>query len=292
MKFKIPFTISNVDVLKRKAKVFVGFFRTKIFKSLDSDLKNCDVDIDSGEYMAICFRTFLINFFTFLFLFLIAGFFIIDLFYIFAAALSLLFSSFIFFVQSNYPKLYSIRKARNIEKNLIPAMQDMLVQLSSGIPMFNILSNIANGDYGEVSEEFKKAVREINTGEPQIEAIEELGKENISVFFRRVLWQISNGMKAGSDMSVVIRDGIDNLNKEQMLQIQNYGARINPLIMFYMLLAVIIPSLGLTFLTIVSSMVNISKFMIIISFIGMFIFVTIMQILFIGMLRVRRPSLI
>ena len=36
----------------------------------------------------------------------------------------------------------------------------MLVQLNSGIPLFDILTNISNSNYGELSLEFKKAVKD------------------------------------------------------------------------------------------------------------------------------------
>ena len=65
-------------------------------------------------------------------------------------------------------------------------MQDIVVQLDSGIPIFRILVNISESDYGEVSQEFKKMVKEINSGVPQIEAIEKYGKVNASEYFRRV----------------------------------------------------------------------------------------------------------
>jgi hypothetical protein len=99
-------------------------------------------------------------------------------------------------------------------------------------------------------------------------------------------------MRAGSDMAMVIKDGVDNLAKEQAIQIQAYGSKLNPLIMFYMLLTVIIPALGITFFTIIASMLGLSGNLVKLIFIGIFFFVMIMQILFLGMIRTRRPSLL
>ena len=119
---------------------------------------------------------------------------------------------------------------------LIPAMQDILVQLQAGVPLFKIMVNISASNYGRVSSEFKKVVKEISSGIPQLEAIDKLIEKNESIYFRRILWQISNGMRSGSDMTEIIKDGIDNLSKEQALQIQSYGSKLNPVIMFYMLM--------------------------------------------------------
>jgi len=181
---------------------------------------------------------------------------------------------------------------KNIEKNLIPALDDMLVQLNSGVPLFSILLNISSSKYGVLSEEFKKIVRKINAGLDQIEVLAEVGEQNPSVFFRRTLWQISNGMKAGSDISIIIRESIKNLNDEQYIQIQTYGNKLNPLVMFYMLTAVILPALAITFLTVISSLVNLSRTFTVGVFIILFVVVVLLQVAFLGIIKSVRPSLL
>jgi pilus assembly protein TadC len=147
-------------------------------------------------------------------------------------------------------------------------------------------------DYGELSNEFKKAVRRINAGYPQVDVIEQLGEENPSLYFRRALWQISNGMKAGSDISVVVKDSIRSLNEEQLIQIQNYGNKLNPMIMFYMLISVILPALAITFLTIISSLVGLEEMFATLLYVGLFIFISFIQLMFLGIIKSIRPSLL
>ena len=206
--------------------------------------------------------------------------------------LAFILSFFVYANQRAYPRIYNTRRIKNIEKNLIPALGDMLVQLNSGIPLFSILVNISSSSYGELSEEFKKAVKKINAGFPQMEVLEELGETNSSIYFKRTLWQISNGMRAGSDISIVIDESIKSLNEEQLLQIQNYGNKLNPLVMFYMLITVILPALAITFLTIISSIMNMPKNFVSLLFIGLFIFVILLQIMFLGIIKSIRPSLL
>jgi pilus assembly protein TadC len=292
MRFNIPFTFSSPDILKKKTKVFANIFRSRKGK-LDSYLTNLDVNLTSGEYRGICLRTFLISFVIFLIISSSALELLkIKYFYLYSLLAAFLFSAFIFINQTSYPRVYNLKKTRDIERNLIPALQDMLVQLESGVPIFQIIANIAASNYGFVSYEFKKAVNEINSGISQIDALESLIKRNSSTYFKRILWQLSNGLRSGSDMSMVLRDIIDNLNKEQAIQIQSYGSKLNPLIMFYMLITVILPSLGITFLTIISSMLNLSSFLVEMLFVTVFVFVLLMQILFLGLIKTRRPSLL
>jgi len=293
MVFKIPFTFSNIEKLKRGAKFFTGRMGHKKDSHLADNLKNSGVDLTREEYLGISARSFI---FIFIFLFLISSTVLfllkVSLFHLYGLGIAILFAGFVFFSQMNYPKMYVSKRQRDIEKNLIPALQDMAVQVSSGIALFGVLTNISDADYGELSSEFKKAVKRINSGEPETDVLDDLAKRNPSVFFRRTLWQISNGMRAGSDIYLVIKDSIRALNEEQLIQIQNYGNQLNPLIMFYMLVSVIIPALSVTFLTIIASMVNLASGMTMLLFVGMFIFVVLIQIMFLGLIKSRRPSLL
>jgi flagellar protein FlaJ len=293
MKFKIPFTFSSLDRNNKQAKAFRKFVRPKKKSKIQDYLNQTETKLTREEYLGICVKNFV---FSFLFMLVITttilGVSKIKNFVLIGLMVSILFSTFIYLTQRNYPKLYAIRKEKNIEKNLIPALEDMLVQLNSGIPLFNIMVNISSSDYSSLSEEFKKIVREINTGRSQVEVLEKTGEKNTSIFFRRTLWQISNGMKSGSDLTVVIKDSIRALNEEQLIQIQDYGNKLNPMIMFYMLIAVILPALSITFITIISSLINLSNFFSIMLYISLFVFVTIIQFMFLGIIRPLRPSLL
>lgn len=293
MKFHIPFTFSPLDKLKKKSKLFSDKIKYKKNSQLSKFLKNSNIDISREEYLGIAIKTFLISFFI---IFIISStiLFLMEINFaiVFAFLLSLAFSGFIFFSQTVYPKIYMMRRQRDIDKNLISALQDMLVQLDSGVPLFSVLVNVSAADYGELSIEFKKAVRKINAGSPEQEVLESLSEKNPSIYFKRTLWQLSNGMNAGSDMVIVIKDSVNSLNEEQLIQIQNYGNKLNPLIVFYMLISIIIPALSIAFLTIIASMINLPSNVSIILYIGLFVMVVLVQIMFLGLIKSKRPSLL
>ena len=191
-----------------------------------------------------------------------------------------------------YPRIYSNIRQRDIERHLLPALSDMHVQLTSGVILFTILVNISSSDYGSLSEEFKKAVKKIHAGFPEGEVLEELGERNPSPFFRRTLWQLSNGMRAGSDIAIIIKENIHSLSEEQVVQIQNYGNKLNPLVMFYMLISVILPALSITFLTVISSIIQLSPAITMMLLFGMFGGVVFLQIMFLGIMKSLRPTLL
>ena len=290
--FRIPFTITNAEKLARKSEWANKFFKKKKDSRLERYLKVSDLKITREEYLGICLRILFRNF-VIIFIFSLVVFYFLHITpYLYSFLISSLVSFFTMFVQLAYPRNYSSKQAREAEKNLIPAMQDILVQLQAGVPLFKIMVNISASNYGRVSSEFKKVVKEIRSGIPQLEAIDKLIEKNESIYFRRILWQISNGMRSGSDMTEIIKDGIDNLSKEQALQIQSYGSKLNPVIMFYMLMGVILPALGITFLIILSSIINFPSNIVKIIFVIILVFVILVQIMFLGIVKTRRPSLL
>lgn len=293
MKFKMPFTSGNLTKLKSRSKFFSSKFKYKKNSQLGMLLKNLDLRVNREEYLAIVLKTF-IGVFVFSSALLSTMFFIMEVrfFYLIGISLGLVFAGFNAFSQLMYPKVFEAKRQKDIERNLLYALDDMLVQLSAGVPLFEIINNISNSNYGELSVEFKKIVKRISAGEPESKVINDIGKKNSSPFFRRTLWQISNGLNSGSNMMMIIKESVDSLNEEQMIQIQNYGNKLNPLIMMYMLISVIVPALSVSFMTVVVSMMGVEGSIANAMFVGLFIFVMVFQIMFLGMIRSKRPSLL
>lgn len=293
MTFHIPFTIASLNRLKIKSKRYVKIFSVKRESKLKEYLMKAEVDISREEYLGIVARS-AITFSIIAYLVLSTGIFFFSQGnpFLFPIIPTLAVGVFVSFSQINYPKVLSERQQKAIERNLLPAMEDILVQLSSGVPLFTILVNISSSGYGQLSLEFKKAVKRINAGLPQLEVIEDMGKKNHSILFRKALWQISNGMKAGSNINEVVKDIIHSLNEEQYLQVQTYGNKLNPLIMFYMLISIILPALAITFLTIISSVVNMPESITIGMFVGLYVMSILVQIMFLGAIRTAKPSLV
>jgi archaeal flagellar protein FlaJ len=289
----IPFSVLPPQLLRVLSRAFfwVGYRLSTKIKNIDLYLDQAEMKISSKEYISMSFTSTLIFFLVFSVLgSLLARKLETNIFIAIGAVIFI--TLFIFSQQLMYPKLKADRRIKNIERNLIPALQNMLVQLAAGVPLFNVIATIADSDYGGVSEQFRLVVRKINAGRPQIIVLEEIAKNNPSLHFRRTLWQIINGMKTGTDMSDVIKVSIDNLSEEQVIQIQRYGSQLNPLAMFYMMIAVVVPALGVTFIMVLSSFMNLSALGTKLIFWGLLGVVFFFQLMFIGMLKTRRPNLL
>ncbi len=164
--------------------------------------------------------------------------------------------SFAFFTFANYPKIKGKRISRELEKDLPYALRHMLIEVRSGISLYEAMVSVSE-DYGEASNEFKRIVRDINGGKPQIQALEDSIVRNPSTQYRRAMWQMINALKSGTDVSNTLETLVDSMVKRQKLAVKRYGKELNPYVLVYLMIAVILPSLGVTFLIVLSTFTGI-----------------------------------
>lgn len=191
-----------------------------------------------------------------------------------------------------YPKSIVNRRIKYIERNLLFALRSILVQIRSGVPIFNTLVSVGRGEYGPISEEFRMVVDKVNSGADMIAALEELAVRNPSPYFRRSLWQLVNSLKSGSDIGENLSEVIRSLSKEQLVEISKYKSVLNPLAMMYMMAAVILPSMGVTMLIILSSFPGMEGIGSEQTFWILLASIIFMQMVFMGLIKSKRPNLI
>ncbi len=188
-----------------------------------------------------------------------------------------------------YPRILSRSVATKIDRGLTFAARDMLIQVSSGIPLFTVLSNIADGDYGQVSVEFKKVVGATRSGTNLTEALEDMALRNQSKYLKKTAWQLITAMRAGANLTTALKGIIKLLVDYQMRLNKSYNAELNFIVLIYLLVAAVLPTVGTTVLVIFSVFgvlgVTPELFMAIVGF-GFF-----MQLMIIGYIYVRRPRM-
>jgi pilus assembly protein TadC len=191
-----------------------------------------------------------------------------------------------------YPRSIVNRRVKYLDRNLLFALRSLLIQIRSGVPIFNAMASIAMGSYGSIADEFKMVVEKVNAGQAMVDVLEELAVRNPSIYFRRALWQLVNSLKSGSDVGQNLEDVIRSLSKEQLVEIRRYKSILNPLAMMYMMVAVIVPSLGITMLIILSSFPNMDVLGNEMIFWGLLTGIIFMQFIFLGLIKSKRPNLI
>lgn len=165
------------------------------------------------------------------------------------------FGSFLFLMMT--PSGYIKKRQREIDKDVLFAGRFILVKLESGTPMFNTLIDASRG-YGVAGKYFKEIVDEINTGTPMEVALTNARTYSSSERFKKIIWQIVLALKTGTEVSGALRNTLHSITVEQQIEIKAYGKKLSSVLLFYMVLAVVMPSLGLAMTFILASIIGIT----------------------------------
>ena len=164
---------------------------------------------------------------------------------------------FFFVFQFEFLKLKArtIRRQKEIDREVLFAGQYLLIKLYSGKPLLNALVETSRG-YGVASKYMGEIVKEIDTGSSLEKALENALSYSPSEKFRKILFHVNNALRLGIDITVPLSNVLEEITNEQELEIKTYGKKLNTIIIFYMLSAVVIPSIGMTIFLVLSSFIN------------------------------------
>jgi len=180
-----------------------------------------------------------------------------------------------------------VKREKEIDREVLFAGQYLLIKLYSGKPLLNALIDTSNS-YGVASKYIKEIVNDISTGSSLEKALENAMIYSPSERFRKILFHLNNALRLGIDVTRPLRAVLEEIRKEQEIEIKRYGKKLNTIVIFYMLAAVVIPSIGMTLFIVLASFINFNigfnQFLIAISFI------VIIQLAFISVFKAVRPT--
>ncbi len=187
----------------------------------------------------------------------------------------------------NLPSNRARTKAKDVEKNLLYALRHMTVQVRSGATLFEGMKSVAFSDYGNISKDMDTAVKQIASGFPIASAIDNLAMRNRSKNYKKILWQLENAIRTGSDIGQVLMAMSENYFEEQKIAIQKFGKELNTLTMIFLITTVIFPVMAVIVL-VLTALIPVQS--IPSSFLFVFLFiVAFMQIMIIGYIKEKRP---
>ncbi|MCF7866798.1 type II secretion system F family protein [Candidatus Woesearchaeota archaeon] len=181
-----------------------------------------------------------------------------------------------------------LKRRKEIDRDVLFAGRYLLVKLNSGQPLINALVD-ASKSYGVANKYFKEIVKEIELGKPLENALEDESNNSPSHKFKKILFQISNALKIGIDVTEFLEATLNEIAQEQLIEINRYGKKLNSLTLFYMLFAIVMPSLGLTIIVIVLSMSgsNIDTNF----FVSLLFLIVVIQVIFLSVYKSIRPNI-
>ncbi|MBM3282153.1 MAG: type II secretion system F family protein [Candidatus Diapherotrites archaeon] len=290
---RVRFMLLTIEQANRLPFRFAGIASRlgKFFSSLPNTLKLAHLPVDANTYLAASLISAgMYSLFSFILVAVLSTFTSGDvvqgLRFGFVTGLSIGIGMFL--LHMYYPRILAKQNASGIDQGLMFALRSMQVQVNSGVSLYDAMANIAQSNYSIISEEFEKVIQEINAGVNEGAALERLALRTESEFLRKTVWQLVTNIRTGSPMSVALQSIMETLTEYQSRAIKSYAAELNMWILMYLLIAAALPTIGITFMIILSSIggSSISQDTIFLTLGAAFV----IQIILIGLIGSRTPK--
>ncbi|MCF7860622.1 type II secretion system F family protein [Candidatus Woesearchaeota archaeon] len=204
----------------------------------------------------------------------------------FIVAIFVFFGMLWFMLES--PRVYKNKRQKEIDREVLFAGRYILIKMRSGVPLLNSMID-ASGSYGVGGIFFKEIVDDVYAGMPLETAIENARDTSASRRFNLILSEILVSLKTGVDITSSLQSVIDEIAKEQLLEIQEYSKKLGGIVMMYMVVGIVVPSLGLTLFTVMASFINID-FQKIEVMAGIGVIIMFIQFMFVQIIKSQRPN--
>jgi len=285
------FSIERAQNINRHF-VWIGERLSGLFFNVKYSLGQAEIEIEPEKYLTAAFFSALaygLIFFTVFYLVLLLkeGM-VTSENSLLSLLIGLVFFSLFFTLHIIYPGIIAKRYAAGIDQSLLFALKSMLIQVTSGVSLFSAMVNISKANYGIVSVEFAELTKEVSAGESEDKALEKMAMRTKSDYLRKTTWQLLTSIRSGSSLQGALTSIVQTLTNRQARAIKDYAAELNLWILVYLLLAAAVPTLGITFLVILSALggASIGPEYVIFAVLGAFV----MQIALIGFVKSRIPK--
>ncbi|MBI2663723.1 type II secretion system F family protein [Candidatus Woesearchaeota archaeon] len=205
----------------------------------------------------------------------------------FSAALFPVLLLVLFFNFIKRPDVIIRRKQREFDREVVFAGKFLVIELQSGVPVYDAMKSVAHS-YPIIGRNFREITNRVDIGTPVEDAINQSIDLTPSANFRKLLWQLYNSLKTGADLAPALKVNIDQIAADQIIQVREYGKKLNPMVMFYMVVAVIFPSIGIIMFIVFSGFlaisINLTILLLVAGFVGL------VQVLFLLFIRSQRPA--
>lgn len=168
-------------------------------------------------------------------------------------------SGFIFLLSR--PKAELNLKAKKIEKHLPFALMQLSVDLNTGIPFDKAILRISNGEYDELSEEFKIAIRSTKKiGSSLPEALMEIVNRNNSLQLKRTIAQLISIYEHGTKNKpgeIIRKIALEQLTRQKS-EAREFSNKIVVFSLCFIVISAIIPALFQAMIIVGSSFIDLS----------------------------------
>lgn len=206
---------------------------------------------------------------------------------LFAIPFMIMFFLFSFYFLINKPSFDILKAEKHIESEIVSAIRFLSLELKSERSLYNAIINLSK-NFVLIGIYFDEIVNEIKLGNTMEKALSEAVETSPSPHLRSIYWQLLNSLQTGTDITHSLEVLLNDIVEEQKIKIEEYGRELNALSLFYMMVAIIIPTIGFTILLAVLTFLGITVSLPILLTTWMMLSLT--QFFFLKFAANRRPS--
>jgi len=195
-----------------------------------------------------------------------------------------LYIAFMFFLRT--PQVKIIRSKKNIEAEIISAIRFLILDLKANAPLFDAFQNLTK-NFDEIGQYLRDVVIKVQLGSSLEEALNDAVELVPSEAFRTLLWQLVNHLQTGSDMIDTLNVMVTEIVENQKIEFKKYGKKLNVLSLFYMIIAIILPTIGFTLVSAMLIFLNVKMEVMVI--VGFWMLFSVFQLMFLAISGGNRP---
>ncbi len=241
---KVPFSARLVNVI---SDIFSKYSKApaSFFKDIQEDLYKANIIMPASKYIAFSFGISIIVGIGSAVLFSILLGSIIGNISGWLLGLVLGFPTFLFVLM--FCKIYPRSKVKSrsdaFSRELPFALRHMATQLTSGSGLLETMRSVSQSDYGVLSEEFRRAIMEIERGATVEEAYERMNLRIDSPGLKKASRQIISTLRTGGNLANTLKIIAEEVATEMRMKLKDFIQMLNTFSMMYMFIVVVAPVL-------------------------------------------------
>ncbi len=184
------------------------------------------------------------------------------------------------------PEIKIIRSRKNIDAEIISAIRFLILDLKANAPIYDALQNLSK-NFDEIGRYLKDINTKVKLGlsleDSLDEAVELVPSEHLRILF----WQLINYLQTGADITQSLSTVAHEIVEKQKIDFKKYGKKLNVLSLFYMIIAIILPTIGFTMIT--AALIFIGFQISLTLILGFWVIFTVFQLMFLVLSGGNRP---
>ncbi len=180
----------------------------------DEKLRSTNIAFTGSEYCGVSFLVGLI---------VAGGLYVASLFIQFPILPGVIYSIIGFFatflaLTLVLPFFFIERRIGELEDALPDALRQMSTALRAGVSMDEALEDIAQSNYGALSEEFQRTLAQVRRGRAMQSALRAMASRTKSELFERAFFLVVEGMERGAELADVLEAVSDDIRETHSVQ--------------------------------------------------------------------------